>query len=151
MEIIIRKFKKSDSKICSRIIYDCVAVARKLSQKEKEYLRDFYFPENIVKLSKKSDFFVVENKGRVTGMGRLEKNKIATLYIKPEYQRKRIGTLIINYLIKKAQKKNIKKVYLEALLQSVVFYQKQGFKKIRILRKPVRCYKMEKRRAIPSL
>ena len=130
--------------MCSRIIYECVAVAKKLNKKEKEFLRNFYFSENIVKLSKESDFFVVENNGKVIGMGRLEKKKIATLYIKPEEQGKRIGTLIINYIIKKAQKKNIKKVYLEALLQSVGFYQKQGFKKVKILRKPVQCYKMGK-------
>ncbi|PIR72618.1 MAG: hypothetical protein COU42_00685 [Candidatus Nealsonbacteria bacterium CG10_big_fil_rev_8_21_14_0_10_36_24] len=144
MEIKIRKFRKSDSKICSRIIYDCVAVAKKLNQKEKEFLRNFYFSENIVKLSKKSDFFVAEKNRKIIGMGRLEKRKIATLYISPGEQRKRIGTLIINYVIKKAQKKNIKKVELEALLQSIGFYQKQGFKKIKILRKPIRCYKMEK-------
>lgn len=144
MEIKIRKFRKSDSDICSKIIYKCVAVAKKLNQKEKEFLRNFYFSENIVKLSKESDFFVAENNKKVIGMGRIEKNKIATLYIKAEEQRKRIGTLIINYLIKKAQKKNIKKVYLEALLQSIGFYQKQGFKKIKVLRKPIRCYKMEK-------
>ena len=144
MEIKIRKFRKSDSKICSRIIYDCVAVAKKLNQKEKEFLRNFYFSENIVKLSKKSDFFVAEKNRKIIGMGRLEKRKIATLYIKPESQRKKIGTLIINYIIKKAQKKNIKKVEIEALLQSIGFYQKQGFKKIKILRKPIRCYKMEK-------
>ena len=145
MEIKIRKFRKGDSKICSRIIYDCVDVAEKLNKKEKEVLRKDYTSENIIKLSKKSNFFVVENNRKVIGMGRLEKNKIATLYIKPRYQRKRIGTLIINYLIKKAQKKNIKKVYLEALLQAIGFYEKQGFKKIRILQKPIRCYKMEKR------
>ena len=144
MEIKIRKFRKSDSKICSRIIYDCVAVAKKLNQKEKEFLRNFYFSENIVKLSKKSDFFVAEKNRKIIGMGRLEKRKIATLYIKPESQRKKIGTLIINYIIKKAQKKNIKKVEIEALLQSIGFYRKQGFKKIKILRKPIRCYKMEK-------
>ena len=144
MEIKIRKFRKSDSKICSRIIYDCVAVAKKLNQKEKEFLRNFYFSENIVKPSKKSDFFVAEKNRKIIGMGRLEKRKIATLYISPGEQRKRIGTLIINYVIKKAQKKNIKKVELEALLQSIGFYQKQGFKKIKILRKPIRCYKMEK-------
>ncbi len=140
----IRKFRRNDSDICSGIIYECVAVAKKLNKKEKEVLRKDYTSENIVKLSKKSDFFVVENNGKVIGMGRLEKNKIATLYIKLGYQRKKIGTLIINYIIKKAQKKNIKKVYLEALLQSIGFYQKQGFKKIKILRKPIRCYKMEK-------
>lgn len=145
MKVKIRKFKKSDSKICSRIIYGCVDVAKKLNKKEREVLKKDYTSENIVKLSKKSDFFVAENKGKVVGMGRLEKNKIATLYIKPRYQRKKIGTLIINYLIKKAQKENIKKAYLEALLQSVGFYQKQGFKKIKILRKPIRNCRMEKR------
>ena len=144
MEIKIRKFRRDDSKICSGIIYDCVDVAKRLNKKEKEVLRKDYLPENIVKLSKKSDFFVVENNEKVIGMDRLEKRKIATLYIKPESQRKKIGTLIINYIIKKAQKKNIKKVEIEALLQSIGFYRKQGFKKIKILRKPIRCYKMEK-------
>jgi len=140
----IRKFRKKDSDICSRIIYDCITVAKKMNKKEKELLKDFYTPEKIIKLSEKSDFFVVQKNKQLIGTGRLEKNKIATLYIEPEYQRKGIGTLIVNRLIKRARRNGFKKVYVEALLQSVGFYEKNGFKKVRILQKPIRAYKMEK-------
>jgi len=143
-EIKLRRFKKGDSLICSKIIYDCADTAKKLNKKEREYLKKIYTPEKIIKLSKKSDFFVIEKNHKVIGTIRLEKGKIATFYIKPKWQKKGIGTLAINFIIKKAKEKKLKKVYLSSLLQSVGFYEKQGFKKIKPLKKSIRSYKMKR-------
>ena len=140
----IRRFKKGDEKICSEVIYSCVDNAKKLTKKEKDFLKRYYTPEKILKLTKKSYFFVVTQKKKLIGMGRLEKNKIATIYFDMEYQRKRGGTLIMNYLEKFALKKAIKKVFLEALLQAVGFYKKKGFKRVKLKKIPIRCYKMSK-------
>ena len=141
----IRKFRKKDSDVCSKIIYDCVFFARKLGEKEKKFLKDFYAPQKIAEISRVSDFFVAQKNKKVVGTGRLKGEKIATLYVDPKYQRNGIGTLIINYLIKRARRKNLGKVYVESLLQSVSFYEKKGFKKTKALKKPVRALKMEKK------
>lgn len=141
----IRRFKKSDAGVCKEIIYSCYDVAKKLTKSDKDFLRDLYLIDNILKLAKVSSFFVVENNENVIGMGRLEKNKIATIYFKPSYHKKGGGSLIMKHLEKLARKKNIKKVYLESLLQSTGFYGKFGFKKVKRLKSPVNSFKMEKR------
>lgn len=141
----IRKFKKTDAKDCNKIIYSCLDVAKKMTKKDKAFLKEFYTIENILMLPKISSFFVVENNEKIIGMGRLEKNKIATIYFKPKYQRKGGGSLIMKHLEKLAKKNKIKIIYLESLLQSTGFYENLGFRKIKRLKSPVNSYRMEKR------
>jgi len=140
----IRKFKKGDENLCCNIINSCYDIAKKMTKEDKEYLRKYYSIKNILKLPENSSFFVVINNSEIIGMGRLEKEKIATIYFKPEYHRKRGGTLIIKHLEKLAKKNKLKKIYLESLLQSTEFYEKLGFKKVKKTKIPVNSYRMEK-------
>lgn len=140
----IRKFKKSDAEKCKEIIYSCVNSAKHMNLKERKFLKDYYTSEKIIRYSKKSDFFVVLNNKKIIGMGRLEKSKIATLYFSPKFHRKGGGRLIVKKLTQIAKKKKLKKVYVESLLQSPGFYKKLGFVKIKLLKKPIRSWKMEK-------
>jgi ribosomal protein S18 acetylase RimI-like enzyme len=54
------------------------------------------------------------------------------------------GTLMIMKLSDLAKKRKIRRVYLEALLQAVGFYKKNGFKKLKRIFKPINSMKMEK-------
>jgi N-acetylglutamate synthase-like GNAT family acetyltransferase len=141
----LRKFKKQDAEKCSKIIYSCVDTSKKTTKKDREYLKKIYTPQEIIKLPKISDFFVVTHNKKIIGMGRLEKSKIATVYFDPKFHRKRGGTLIMSHLEKLARKKKLKRIYLESLLQSTGFYKKLGFKKKKFQTKPIRSWKMEKR------
>jgi len=140
----IRKFIKKDAERCSGIIYACLATAKKLSAKDRDFLRNYYTPKNLIKHSKEADLFVVEKSKKIIGMGKLNDNLIATVYFEPKFHRKGGGTLIIKRLEKLAKSRKIKKIYLYALLQAIKFYEKLGFKKIRKIKTPVESMKMEK-------
>ncbi len=139
------KFKKRDAEKCSKIIYSCVDTSKRTTKKDREFLKKVYTPQEIIKLPKISDFFVVMHNKKIIGMGRLEKSKIATVYFDPKFHRKHGGTLIMSHLEKLARKKKLKKVYVESLLQSTGFYKKLGFKKVKRLKNPVNSMKMKKR------
>lgn len=143
--IKIKKISKKESLEASKLIGECINVAKKLSDRDKEFLKKFYSLENIIRLVHKSKFYVAKINNKIIGTGRLEGSKIAGLYILPEYQKKGIGSVIIQKLESVAKKSNIKKVHLHSLLQSINFYNVMDYKKVRLLLKPVKAYKMEKR------
>lgn len=134
MDIKIRKFKKSDAVRCKEVIDQCADVSKKMTKKEKESLKQYYSLKRILELQKGSDFFVVEKDKKVIGTGRLNKNKITTLYIDPKYHKQGMGTLMLDRLFEKAKKQNRRSVCLDSLLQAVDFYIKKGFKKIKFVK-----------------
>ena len=109
---MIRKAKKSDIRRLYKIIHNCIRFVR-VSKRMKEELRKRYTLENMKGLFKKSDIFVFEKAGVVQGCGRLEKNKIWTVYVNPKHHRKGIGTAIMKKIESFAKRKGKKKVSLE--------------------------------------
>ncbi len=142
--MIIRKFKQKDAEMCQEIIYDCIEISKKTTRSDKENLRKKYSLKKIIGYSKISDFFICGEKRNVIGMGRLEGNKLATIYFDPKFHGRGGGTLIIKKLESLARRRKIRRVYLEALLQAVGFYEKNGFKKLKRILKPINSMKMEK-------
>ncbi len=143
--IKIRKFIKKDVDICKKIIYDYILASKKTTTKDKERLFAKYTHEKILKNSEKSDFFVFERNKKIIGMGRLEKNKVATIYFDLNFHGKGGGTKIIQKLESIAKQKRLKKIWLKSLLQSMGFYEKVGFKKIRRIYSPINEMRMEKK------
>lgn len=60
----------------------------------------------------------LKKNGIVLGCGRLERDKIWTVYIDPKFQRKDIGTAIMNKLENFAKKKRYKKSKFRSLKTS---------------------------------
>ena len=141
----IRKFKKRDAGRCSEIIYFCAKISKKTTKKDREFLRRVYTPEKISKLAEKSDFFVMEDKGKVIGSGRLQNIKIATIYFDPKFHKKGGGTLMLRTLEKLAKKRGKKRVWLDSLLQSARFYERCGFEKVKRMYKPINAMRMGKK------
>lgn len=98
------------------------------------------YDENISKIALDNTFYSVSiyDEDKIIGYGRLIGDNICFMYIhdimvRPEYQSKKIGTLIINKLLEKIEE--IKKenpslrVYLGASKNKEEFYEKFGFVK----------------------
>jgi N-acetylglutamate synthase-like GNAT family acetyltransferase len=141
----LRKFKKSDAKRCSEIIYACVDISKKTTIKDKEFLKRIYSSIKIEKLPEKSDYFVIEKNKKIIGQGRLHKYKIATVYFDPKFHRKGGGKMILEKLEALARKRKINIIWLDSLLQSIGFYEKCGFKKVKRIYKPINAMRMEKK------
>ena len=61
-----------------------------------------------------------------------QKIKILMLSVSPKYQKKKIGTKLLEEFIKRGQKENINKIELEVRtdnFKAIKFYEKHGFKK----------------------
>ena len=140
----IKKIREEFLKKVQEIIYSCIDISKKLNEKEKFFLRKKYSIKNLNKYKKESAFFVVFSNKKIIASGRLTKRKeIATIYVDPKFHRKGAGSFIVNFLINLAKKKKFNLVFVRSLLQSVGFYEKLGFKKKRLLKKPIRVMRME--------
>lgn len=128
----IRKIKKLDIKRMNDVITSAIENV-KINKKMKDFLKKRYIPSKIKQFSKTSEMFVAEIRGKIQGTGKL-KNKdgeIGMIYVTPNFQRKGLGSAMIDYLQKLAKKKKKKLVYIKALHPAIRFYEKLGFKKIK--------------------
>lgn len=98
------------------------------------------YNENISKIALENTFYSVSiyDENKIIGYGRIIGDNICFLYIQdimvlPEYQGKKIGTMIMNKLLEKTtevRKINADlRVYLGASKNKEKFYEKFGFKK----------------------
>jgi N-acetylglutamate synthase-like GNAT family acetyltransferase len=124
---MIRKTKESDLKGLRKIIFTCAKIL-KWNNKDKKWLRRTYTIKNLKKDIKKSDFFVICRKNKVIASGRLEKDRLWTVYVDPKFHRRGFGTKILNFLQRVANKNGIKKLKLYAADTAIGFYKKMGFK-----------------------
>ena len=96
------------------------------------------YDENISKIALENTFYSVSiyDDNKIIGYGRIIGDKICFLYIQdimvlPEYQGKKIGTMIMNKLLEKtAEVRKINadlRVYLGASKNKEKFYEKFGF------------------------
>lgn len=98
------------------------------------------YNEDISKIALENTFYSVSiyDENKIIGYGRIIGDNICFLYIQdimvlPEYQGKKIGTMIMNKLLEKtAEVRKINadlRVYLRASKNKEKFYEKFGFKK----------------------
>ncbi|MEM4181655.1 MAG: GNAT family N-acetyltransferase [Candidatus Pacearchaeota archaeon] len=145
-EFQIKKVEKKDLGRVQEIIYSCIDIAKKLNEKEKEFLKKKYSLKNLEKYSKNSDFFVVLYKKNIIASGRLtKKNEIATIYVDPNLHGRGAGSTIVNFLVNFAKKKKRNFVFVRSLLQSTGFYERLGFSRKKLLFKPVMALRMERK------
>jgi len=89
-------------------------------------------PENLIKKSKKVNYFVIAQKDKILGIGGYDKNKVHTFFVDPEYQRKSIGRKILQKVLSEAKKKHIKQLDAWSTFYAEKFYSSFGFKKIKV-------------------
>lgn len=98
---------------------------------------DTWAPENmsyetwVEKLQTKLTYVVEEN-GQIVGFGQLESDgHIDCFYCHNEYQRKGIGSMLLNHIEKTARALGIKRLFTEASITAKPFFQILGFSVIR--------------------
>lgn len=140
----IKRVEISYLKRIQEIIYSCLEIAKKFN--EKEFLKKKYSLRNLEKYSGNSDFFAVFLNKKIIASGRLtKKNEIATIYVDPKFHGKGAGRFIVNFLFELAKKKKRRVVFVRSLLQSIGFYEKLGFEERKLLVRPVRAMRMERK------
>jgi len=129
---MIRRFKEEDAKECSKILLRCIDQSLSLKGENLNFMIKKSQPKSLIEKSKKVLLFVYEENGKILGTGALDNDEIRTMFVKPEKQREGIGIKMLNFLIKEAKSKGFKRVWLKSSPKAEEFYQKQGFRRIRV-------------------
>jgi len=128
---MLRKFKKTDAKECSRIMNACQSTMPEFDEKQVKFLVNKYTPEYIEKEYTKHFTLVMEDKGKIRGVGLLIDNEVRGLYIDPDYHSKGCGSKILKGLEEMARKRGLTKIITKSYYGAEKFYEKMGFKKIK--------------------
>lgn len=134
--MIIRKYKDKDIQQVASVISETF---HKFNFKDnplnsaKEYV-EFYNPKSELEEIRKefktsTDFFIIENNGRVLGLLRAKENRIVNLFVVGDFHRKGIGKLLVERFEKECRKRKYQEIVLRSSLFAIPFYQAVGYKK----------------------
>jgi len=129
----IRKFRKEDAAAASRIVKNGFQINNapyygKASIKEQVEANS---PKNLIEKAKKVKYFVAAEKSTILGIGGYDWQKVHTLFVDPNWQRKGIGMKIMARILSEAKKDGIKHLDAWSTFQAEKFYSDAGFKKIK--------------------
>jgi GNAT superfamily N-acetyltransferase len=88
-------------------------------------------PSNLISMSRKRKIYVVADGARILATGALADNWILSFYVNPNYHGREVGTYLINYLEKLANKDGHDCVYVPSSFTAIGFCEKRGFKSSR--------------------
>ena len=138
----IRKFQNKDARKVSYVI--AKTMRTNMSKDYSKGLIDAMIrnrqPKDIIKLSKKRDFYVAEQGDRILGVAALEEDDVHTMFVNPLYQGKGIGKKLIERVEILAKKRKIKKLSVKSTKGAEKFYQRMGFKKKGLYRATIEKY-----------
>ena len=138
--MVIRLFTEEDSLEISNIVRRCFKEINSKYYPESviKYMYDFYTPQSIIERARKEQYFVYVDNNQVLGSGSINiaEKYIGTVFINPDFHRKKIGKQIMARIEKYSLKKKVKEVYVDSSLNAIDFYKKLGYKKIKMIHDP---------------
>jgi GNAT superfamily N-acetyltransferase len=128
-DISTRKFRLSDLTIVKGLIYNTIdACYSKAYPKEAiKFFKDYHSEENILKSAKEGYTIVLEKYRKIIGTGTIVDDHIMRVFVKPAFQKRGFGKLIMKKLEEKALLAGIDVVKLDASLPSKKFYDSLGY------------------------
>lgn len=75
--------------------------------------------------------FVAEASGRLAGFSSLHGDGIYALYVHPRYARHGVGTRLLAVAERRAARRGVTRVWLDATLTALPFYRARGYRRIR--------------------
>ena len=136
----IRHFIEEDSLEISNIVRRCFKEinSKYYPESEIKYMYDLYTPQSIIERARKEQYFVYVDNNQVLGSGSINiaEKYIGTVFVNPDFHRKKIGKQIMARIEKYSLEKKVKKVYVDSSLNAIDFYKKLGYKKIKMVHDP---------------
>lgn len=128
----IRKFRKEDAIKVSNIIKRCCKEINLgcgcYSRDATEALIKDNSPKKLIEYSKDTKYFVAIENNDIIGMGGYNKEKIRTMFVKPEYHKKGIGAMLLRKILSEAKRDGIKRLGCWSTVYAKKFYEHFGFK-----------------------
>jgi GNAT superfamily N-acetyltransferase len=105
--------------------------AKNLPIKVREEIAQARTVKYIQTIARERTIAVADAKNKVVGMGALKENEVRHMYVLLKYQRKGIGSKILDFLEKKALENKSSFLIVNSVAHSEKFYVKNGFKAVK--------------------
>lgn len=133
MELKIRKAKISDAVKISRLILGTIENINKLNYTKHQMAswRKKYSLDGVKDLIKRKKWFCALENKLLVAVCSINKEVLASFYVKYNKVGKGIGKFLLNYIEDYARKKRMKKLVLYSTKEGHGFYKKMGYKAVR--------------------
>jgi len=129
----IRKFRIENTKEIAQLIKKTF---RKFSKNDgpkkavEAYIHEYNDIEKLkVKFQRSPLFYIAEEKGKIIGIIRGDKNRVGNLFVLEEYHGQGVGKELMEKFEKISLSRGSKLIRIRSSLYAVPFYQKMGYKK----------------------
>ncbi len=127
--VFIRRFESDDAKAVSDLIRHTIRIS---NSKDYDFehiqpLIDYFSPEKILLLSRERDCLVALIDNYIVGTAAIEKDKLLTFFVHPDFQNKGIGTELLSSIESIALAGDIRLIKCEASITGVQFYKRKGY------------------------
>ena len=129
----IRRFEKTDAAAASRLIQECFL---KLdigghTKRGIELQIEGNSPENLAKRVENIKYFVATENSKVIGICGYDTQKVHTLFVDVNFQKRGIGKKLLTAVLKDAQTEGLKSIVTWSTLYAERFYNSFGFNKVK--------------------
>jgi ribosomal protein S18 acetylase RimI-like enzyme len=125
----VRRFEVADAGACRDVINACVPLMDGLNEPARAFILGKNTPEAIAAELGAGFALVVEEAGRLEGVGVLDGDEIRRVYVHPRAQRRGIGARLVRELEAEARRCGRNRLDLSASPSSVGFYEALGFRR----------------------
>jgi N-acetylglutamate synthase-like GNAT family acetyltransferase len=128
----VRKFRKEDAiKVYNIVKKNFLEINSKdYSNETINVLIEDSKPSNLIKKSKKRNYYVAIEKNEILGVGAYQNDNIHSFFVKTTVHRKGVGSKLMDRILKDAIKDKIKIMNCCSSPYAVKFYESVGFEKI---------------------
>lgn len=123
----VRPFQTADAPRCVEIVHTCIPTMDGLNAAAIQFILDESTPEDVISDVNEGLAYVDVLDGQVVGLGMLVEGEIKRMYVDPAYQGHGVGARIMTALLAAAHEQGLSQVRVEASLNGIGFYERQGF------------------------
>ena len=131
--LCIRRATLADAEAISHVI---IQTLKEVSSKDypdsviNEVIKSFSKEQMTVKMKQRKTIVITE-KNHIIGTASLEGNLVRTVFVLPNKQGKKAGSLLMHYLEEMARKESISSLTVSSSITAEGFYQKLGYSALR--------------------
>ena len=129
MNVKIRRFNKKDAEKVSQIIENCYLKLNIGGHTKKGLQLQICWnsPENLLKRSENIKYYVALDKNRIVGVCGYNTNKVHTLFVDIQYQKKGVGKELLSKVLNEARKEGLSSIKTWSTFYAEEFYRSFGF------------------------
>ncbi|MES2359344.1 MAG: GNAT family N-acetyltransferase [Gemmatimonadota bacterium] len=129
--VVVRSFEPADAVAVSSLIAATMRTsnAGDYPADRLEALIAYFTPGKLRLLAQERDCLVAVCGGEVMATAAREGNELATFFVHPEWQRRGVGTRLLEQLERNARKSGVGELRVDASITGACFYERHGYQR----------------------